>query len=324
MSGLVVAVLPALLATPLVLALVIVATRGFDRRGFSRRRCDRRGFDRDSGWVARNSEAISCNEAKEQTTNDCREQAGHVADQGVPHEEAQEQEELEEQKSAHKDCQNRGRCNGDHFEDVHSPDSCRMNLLFDLLKDSMERTSSQQCLCGRIVEFRLRSIRNADSKELTQRSPGNGVVYLQQVLLSDVLADELLAVLANFTVGFGEEGQELVDVTEVRRVKLAPEGREDLLKELVDDLHVGVTGHKYDLDVVIQADKVLIEEASRGSDYGVVVTNDFVEVGLVVGSAFLAEARSFEPQREVALVAVAGCLQIVDLEVELLESIADA
>ena len=113
-------------------------------------------------------------------------------------------------------------------------------------------------------------------------------------------------------------------MTEVRRVKLAPEGRKDLLKEPVDDLHVGVTGHKYDLDVVIQADKVLIEEASRGSDYGVVVTNDFVEVGLVVGSAFLAEARSFEPQREVALVAVAGCLQIVDLEVELLQGIADA
>ena len=199
-----------------------------------------------------------------------------------------------------------------------------MSLLLTLLEDCMERTSSQQCLCGRIVEFRLRSSRNADYKELTQRSPGNGVVYLQQVLLSDVLADELLAVLANFTVGFGEEGQELVDVTEVRRVKLAPEGREDLLKELVDDLHVGVTGHKYDLDVVIQADKVLIEEASRGSDYGVVVTNDFVEVGLVVGSAFLAEACSFEPQREVALVAVAGCLQIVDLEVELLQGIADA
>ena len=199
-----------------------------------------------------------------------------------------------------------------------------MNLLLDLLEDSMERASSQQCLCGCIVEFRLRSIRNADSKELTQRSPGNGVVYLQQVLLSDVLADELLAVLADFTVGFGEECQELVDVTEVRRVKLAPEGRKDLLKEPVDDLHVGVTGHKYDLDVVIQADKVLIEEASRGSDYGVVVTNDFVEVGLVVGSAFLAEARSFEPQREVALVAVAGCLQIVDLEVELLQGIADA
>jgi hypothetical protein len=98
------------------------------------------------------------------------------------------------------------------------------------------------------------------------------------------------------------------------------------LKKPVDDLHVGVSGHKYDLDVVIpvQANKVLIEETSRGSDYSVVVTDDLVEVRLGVRSTLLAEACSFEPEREVALVAVAGCVDVVDLVIELLESIADA
>jgi hypothetical protein len=96
------------------------------------------------------------------------------------------------------------------------------------------------------------------------------------------------------------------------------------LKKPVDDLHVGVSGHKYDLDVVIQANEILIEETSRGSDYGVVVTDDLVEVRLVVRSTLLAEACSFEPEREVALVAVAGCVDVVDLVIELLESIADA
>lgn len=96
------------------------------------------------------------------------------------------------------------------------------------------------------------------------------------------------------------------------------------MEKLVDDLDVGVSGHEYDLDVRIQADKVLVEEASWRSNYGVVVTNDLVKVCLVVRSTLLAEACCLEPKREVALVAAAGCVQVVDLVVELLEGIADA
>src|SRR5690349_10458378 len=99
-----------------------------------------------------------------------------------------------------------------------------MSGLLDFLENCTERTSSQQYLCGRIVELRFRSIRNTDSKKLAQRSPGKEIVYLQQLLLSDVLAYELLAVLADFTVRFGEKRQKFVDVTEVHWIKLAPEG----------------------------------------------------------------------------------------------------
>jgi hypothetical protein len=99
-----------------------------------------------------------------------------------------------------------------------------MSDLLDFLEDCTERTSSQQRLCGRIVKFRLRSIRNADSKKLAQRSPGNVVMDLEQVVLSDGLANELLAVLAYFIVRLGEERQESIDVAEVRWVNPAPEG----------------------------------------------------------------------------------------------------
>ena len=68
----------------------------------------------------------------------------------------------------------------------------------------------------------------------------------------------------------------------------------------------------------------MVEEASWRSNYGVVVTNHFVKVFLVVRSTLLAKACSFKPEREVALVAVAGCMEVVDFVTELLEGIADA
>ena len=97
----------------------------------------------------------------------------------MPHEYGQEKKQLGKHDSAYKDYKNRGQYDGQLREDVCSHDSCRMSGLLEFLEYCTEGTSGQQCLCGRIAEFRLRSIRNADSKELTQRSPGDIVVDLE-------------------------------------------------------------------------------------------------------------------------------------------------
>lgn len=118
--------------------------------------------------------------------------------------------------------------------------------------------------------------------------------------------------------------QEMGDVSTVARIDDFPETGRNSAEETVKGSGIVFACHKDDFDIRVQFDEVGIEETGRRANDGIEVADQLVVVGLSVWTTFAAQTSSFHPQREVALVPLTCCMEVVDPEVKLLQRIADA